>query len=91
MPDILSYCFKAIITDATGSALLSFFSPETHSILPDIADALGYIPDPDPYNPPPIIEALEKPHKGLKCILARRVVFRFIYTGKMLVLLFGVI
>ena len=30
----------------------------THSILPDIGDAMSYIPDPNPYDFPPIIRAL---------------------------------
>ena len=56
---IYSYCFKSIIVDVTGSALLTWFSPEAHSLLPACAKVLSNVPDPNPYELPPIIKDLQ--------------------------------
>lgn len=59
-----SYCIKAIISDVTGSALLTCFSPEADSFLPPCTEVLSYIPNPNPYRIPPIIIDLEHTKRG---------------------------
>lgn len=56
---IYNYFFKSIIADVTGNALLALFSPEAHSLLPACAEVLSYVPDPNPYELPPIIKNLQ--------------------------------
>ncbi|PWA38550.1 SWIB/MDM2 domain superfamily protein [Artemisia annua] len=58
MPNYI-YCFKSIIADVTGSAMLTWFSPEAHSLLPVCAEVLSYVPDPNQYELPPIIKNLQ--------------------------------
>lgn len=54
-----SYCLKAIITDVTGSLLVTRFSPEADSLLLPVTEVLTYIPNQNPYKLTPIIRDLQ--------------------------------
>ncbi|PWA73350.1 DNA binding protein [Artemisia annua] len=51
--------YRATIADITGSVVLACYSPAAHSLVPNIAEVLSYVPDRDPYILPPIIKDLE--------------------------------
>ncbi|PWA82762.1 helitron helicase-like domain-containing protein [Artemisia annua] len=54
-----TYSFKATLTDATGSIVITCFSPEADSLLLPVSELLTYTSDPDPYVLPDIIRDLE--------------------------------
>ncbi|PWA66851.1 hypothetical protein CTI12_AA323970 [Artemisia annua] len=77
--------YRITITDATGSVLVTCFSPEADSLLPSsVGEMLSYIPDPDPYAFPDIIQDLENTSHIFHVHLAkgsRRGFPRFILDG----------
>ncbi|PWA53249.1 nucleic acid-binding, OB-fold protein [Artemisia annua] len=80
-----SYCFRITLIDDTGSVLVTCFSPEADSLLPSsVTELLSYVPDPDPYVIPEIIQDLENTAHVFHVHLAkgsRRGFPRFILDG----------
>ncbi|PWA88207.1 helitron helicase-like domain-containing protein [Artemisia annua] len=80
-----SYCFKMILADGTGNVPVTCFSPEADSLLlSNVTELLSYIPDPDPYVIPDIIQDLQNTTHVFHLRLARgsrRGFPRFILEG----------
>ncbi|PWA64669.1 helitron helicase-like domain-containing protein [Artemisia annua] len=51
--------YRATLADVTGSIVVACYIPAAHSLVPNIAEVLSYVPDRDPYTLPPIIKDLE--------------------------------
>lgn len=54
-----SYCLRTTIADATGSLMVTCYSPAAHSLLPPITELLSYVSERDPYKIPSIVRDLE--------------------------------
>ncbi|PWA48637.1 nucleic acid-binding, OB-fold protein [Artemisia annua] len=54
-----SYCFRMVITDGTGNALMSCFTPRTDGLIKDVNALLNEVENKDPAIIPPAILALQ--------------------------------
>ncbi|PWA39687.1 hypothetical protein CTI12_AA569690 [Artemisia annua] len=54
-----SYCFRIVITDGTGNALMSCFTPQTDGLIKDVNTLLEEVENKDPATIPPAILALQ--------------------------------
>ncbi|PWA52273.1 hypothetical protein CTI12_AA448170 [Artemisia annua] len=54
-----SYCFRIVITDGTGNAVVSCFTPQTDGLIKDVNTLLQEVENKDPATIPPAILALQ--------------------------------
>ncbi|PWA71280.1 nucleic acid-binding, OB-fold protein [Artemisia annua] len=54
-----SYCFRIVITDGTGNALMSCFTPQTDGLIKDVNTLLQEVDNKDPQTIPAAILALQ--------------------------------
>ncbi|PWA74472.1 hypothetical protein CTI12_AA159500 [Artemisia annua] len=54
-----SYCFRIVITDGTGNALLSCFTPQTDGLIKDVNALLQEVENKDPATIPAAVLALQ--------------------------------
>ncbi|PWA61998.1 nucleic acid-binding, OB-fold protein [Artemisia annua] len=54
-----SYCFRIVITDGTGNAVVSCFTPQTDGLIKDVNTLLQEVENKDPTTIPPAILALQ--------------------------------
>ncbi|PWA82289.1 nucleic acid-binding, OB-fold protein [Artemisia annua] len=54
-----SYCFRIVITDGTGNALMSYFTPQTDGLIKDVNTLLQEVDNKDPQTIPAPILALQ--------------------------------
>ncbi|PWA64275.1 Replication protein A 70 kDa DNA-binding subunit B [Artemisia annua] len=54
-----SYCFRIVITDGTGNAVVSCFTPQTDGLIKDVNTLLQEVENKDPAAIPPAILALQ--------------------------------